>query len=46
MRAIVVTRRSGDWMAAVEGEPSMWGCGGSIQAAIGDLIMTWGQPSA
>ncbi len=35
---IVVTHRSGDWQACLEGRTGIWGCGLTPDAAIGALI--------
>lgn len=35
---IVVTKRSDDFHAALKDNPAVWGCGKTIDAAIGDLI--------
>lgn len=38
---IIVTQRSGDWHACLEGQPGKWGCASTVTAAIGDLVITW-----
>jgi len=35
---IVITRRADDIHAAIKGAAEIWGCGRSINAAIGDLV--------
>ena len=35
---IIVTRRNDDYHACLEGHPEIWGCGKTIDGAIGDLI--------
>jgi hypothetical protein len=35
---IVVTKRSQDYHACIEGELGLWGCGATSTAAIGDLV--------
>lgn len=35
---IVIRERGDDYMAFIEGHPEIWGAGGSINAAIGDLV--------
>lgn len=35
---IIVTKRPGDYHAALKGDPCTWGCGPSENAAIGDLV--------
>ncbi len=39
MTAIVLTRRSDDWHAAIKGEPGRWGCGKSPAEALGTLVL-------
>lgn len=39
-RKIVVTRRSDDFHACIEGNPGIWDCGKTITEAIGNLIRT------
>lgn len=36
--AIVVTRRSCDYHACIEGRPQVWGCGTTWAEAIGSLV--------
>jgi hypothetical protein len=38
MNKIVVEKRSEDYIASIDEQKEMWGCGPSIAAAIGDLI--------
>ncbi len=38
---ITVVKRSEDYMAHIEGEPSYWDCGKTPNEAIGGLIRTW-----
>lgn len=35
---IVITKRSDDYHACIEGRPEIWGCGPGESTAIGDLI--------
>lgn len=35
---IVVTKRSDDYHACLDGHPEIWGCGETAEEAIGDLI--------
>mgnify|MGYP000859572758 CR=1 FL=1 len=35
---IVVTKRSHDYHACLDGHPEIWGCGETSEEAIGDLI--------
>ncbi len=35
---IVVSKRSHDWHACLKDRPEIWGCGKSIDEAIGSLI--------
>lgn len=39
MITIVVTKRSSDWHACIEGAPEYWGCGSTPAEAIGQLVM-------
>ena len=39
---IIVTRRTDDYHACLEGHPEIWGCGKTPRAAVGDLI--WSHP--
>jgi hypothetical protein len=35
---IIITKRSNDYHAAIDGFPQYWGCGETIDEAIGSLI--------
>ncbi len=38
MIAILLTQRADDWHACIEGDAARWGCGKSVNQAIGDLV--------
>lgn len=37
---IIITKRTSDWHAQIDGEPGKWGCGKTAHEAVGDLIMS------
>jgi len=37
-RRIIYTKRSSDWHACLEGQPAIWGCGKSVDEAVGALV--------
>ncbi len=39
MKQIVWHKRTNDYHACIENHPEMWGCGKSVYAAVGNLIM-------
>lgn len=41
MYTIIVTRRSNDYHAQLEGERGCWGRGSTVDEAIGDLVRSW-----
>jgi hypothetical protein len=40
VKEIIATKRTDDYHACLKDNPEIWGCGNSLKAAIGDLIMS------
>ena len=40
MHKIIVTKRGDDYHASLAGRPEIWGCGKTINAAIGNLVQS------
>ena len=39
-KLIVIEKRSCDYMAYIENDKTLWGCGKNINSAIGNLVST------
>jgi hypothetical protein len=38
---ILITERTSDFHACIDGQPGKWGCGKTPMHAIADLVLTW-----